>query len=534
MDTIAIYLRLSSEDGDLGTASKEISNSISNQRKLITDYISSNSDLEKMKIEEYIDDGYSGTNFNRPSFQRLLKDAKSGSINVIITKDFSRLGRDYLEVGNYLEYIFPILGIRYISVNDAFDSYKTKGMTGGMSVALKNIINSMYSEDLSKKVCAAQSIKAKSGEVIQALVHYGYKKNPENIHQIIPDDEAAMVVKRIFNYAEEEISFAEIARRLNEENIPSITQYYLNKGIIKNFSANLHRPRFWTGSSVSMILRNESYKGTYIWGKTDQRLRTKRATNTRYVDKDKEDWIIIENHHEPIITKEQFDRVQQIIKKRSRTNRGVITNQKKITNLFRCPYCKRKMDLGSGKVSCMTGKVSLNENCYSLSVKRKSLEDTVVATINQIATFVLDFSQKMMKKMKSYDIIQNDILAIKKEISKIPTMKMKKYDLYKQGKISAEQYKAIIEEIYSSKELLEEKLRLLNEELQSIEDIQSNVQTTQEIANEMILCEIYDADIISKFVKYIDVYSESELEIVFDVDDVFFNDVINELEREET
>ena len=134
MDTIAIYLRLSSEDGDLGTASKEISNSISNQRKLITDYISSNSDLEKMKIEEYIDDGYSGTNFNRPSFQRLLKDAKSGSINVIITKDFSRLGRDYLEVGNYLEYIFPILGIRYISVNDAFDSYKTKGMTGASCI----------------------------------------------------------------------------------------------------------------------------------------------------------------------------------------------------------------------------------------------------------------------------------------------------------------------------------------------------------------------------------------------------------------
>lgn len=529
MDTIAIYLRLSSEDGDLGTASKEISNSISNQRKLITDYMSSNSDLEKMKIEEYIDDGYSGTNFNRPSFQRLLKDAKSGSINVIITKDFSRLGRDYLEVGNYLEYIFPILGIRYISVNDAFDSYKTKGMTGGMSVALKNIINSMYSEDLSKKVCAAQKVKATNGEVVNALVHYGYKKDPNDCHKMLVDSEAASVVKRIFDFAEKGYSFTKIAKQLNAMGIPSVNQYYINKNMRRNFRDDMERPHFWSGSSIAKILRNESYAGYYVWGKTDQRLRIKRAQNTRRINKPEEEWIRISNHHEAIISIEQFERVQGIIGSRKEKIPAKCVTTKRI-NLYRCPYCKRKLSINKKTVCCSTASLTANEQCRTVVSSIEKLEDTITVTINKIAESVLDYSRKLMKKSKFYDIIQEDISACKKELDRIPAAKMKQYDLYKQGKITVEQYQAFVEEMYLFKNELEAKLEQMLREQKKMKDTCKNLEQTQEIANDMLLCNGYDPVIISKFVKYIDVYNESEIEILFDVDDVFFNNMISELE----
>lgn len=529
MDTIAIYLRLSSEDGDLGTASKETSNSISNQRKLIADYISSNSDLEKMKIEEYIDDGYSGTNFNRPSFQRLLKDAKSGSIDVIITKDFSRLGRDYLEVGNYLEYIFPILGIRYISVNDAFDSYNTKGMTGGMSVALKNIINSMYSEDLSKKVCAAQKVKAANGEVVSAFVHYGYMKDPNDNHKMIIDPEAADVVRLIYNLAEQGMGFAEIARRLNSMGVPSITQYFINKGCYKNFHGHEDKTHFWTGASIADILRNESYEGYYIWGRTDQSLKIKRSQNTRCMNKPKEEWIRIPNHHEAIISIEQFERVQKKINNKRKTTPANIVSRKKI-NLYRCPYCKRKLSTNKKKVCCSTASLTLNEECKAVSSDIEKLEDTIVVTFNKIVEFVLDCTQKLMKKGESYDIIQENILSCKKELDRIPVSKMKQYDLYKLGKITVEQYQTFVEELHSLKCDLEEKLVRMKEEQMNMKEACKNLEQTQEIANDMYLNNGYDPIVISKFVKYIDVYSESEIEIFFDVDDVFFNKMISELE----
>ena len=173
---MAVYIRLSDEDENVDGIIKEESNSVAAQRILIRDYIQRNGLTGE--TAEYVDDGYSGTNFLRPSFQRMMDDAKSGEISCIIVKDFSRFGRDHLETGNYLERIFPLLGIHFISVNDQFDSEDCEGMTGGMSVALKNIINSMYSRDLSNKVKSAMGTRASRGEYMGALVPYGYIKNP--------------------------------------------------------------------------------------------------------------------------------------------------------------------------------------------------------------------------------------------------------------------------------------------------------------------------------------------------------------------
>ena len=195
----AIYVRLSKEDGDVATAGKRESNSISNQKDLIKNFLKDKKDI--VVVSERVDDGYSGSNFNRPGFQRMVEDAKAGRIKSIVIKDFSRFGRDYLEVGNYLEKILPVLGIRIISINDGFDSINSSGFTGGMSVALKNMLNAMYSRDLSRKVRSAMKTHAKNGEYMPAFPKYGYIKDPEDKHHLVIDPEAAEIVKLIFTMA---------------------------------------------------------------------------------------------------------------------------------------------------------------------------------------------------------------------------------------------------------------------------------------------------------------------------------------------
>ena len=188
-ECIAVYIRLSSEDNDVDGSIKAESNSVSAQRMLINEFIKKQDEFTNCPVVEYVDDGYSGTNFNRPGFQRMMEDAKAGRIKSIVIKDFSRFGRDYLEVGNYLEKILPVLDIRIISINDGFDSINSSGFTGGMSVALKNMLNAMYSRDLSRKVRSAMKTHAKNGEYMPAFPKYGYIKDPEDKHHLVIDPE---------------------------------------------------------------------------------------------------------------------------------------------------------------------------------------------------------------------------------------------------------------------------------------------------------------------------------------------------------
>ena len=265
-ECIAVYIRLSSEDNDVDGSIKAESNSVSAQRMLINEFIKKQDEFTNCPVVEYVDDGYSGTNFNRPGFQRMMEDAKTGRIKSIVIKDFSRFGRDYLEVGNYLEKILPVLGIRIISINDGFDSINSSGFTGGMSVALKNMLNAMYSRDLSQKVRSAMKTHAKNGEYMPAFPKYGYIKDPEDKHHLVIDPEAAEIVKLIFTMAADGKTKGQIAKYLNETHVLTCREYMCRKGI-KMHRENEKEKKLWSVTTISDMLKNEVYLGKIIWNK---------------------------------------------------------------------------------------------------------------------------------------------------------------------------------------------------------------------------------------------------------------------------
>ena len=219
-DKIAIYLRLSLADGDLKKGSKDESNSIENQRMLLHDYIGKQEDLFG-EIVEYVDDGYTGTNFNRPAFQKMIVDLKQGNIKVIMVKDLSRLGRDYIGVGDYIEQIFPLMGVRFIAVNNSFDSMKLNNGTPGIEVAVSNLVNNMYSRDIAKKVRAALETNWKNGKATCTNVPFGYVWNKKGGRRWEIDPEAAPCVKKVFELALSGRNTTQIAYGMNELNLPT-------------------------------------------------------------------------------------------------------------------------------------------------------------------------------------------------------------------------------------------------------------------------------------------------------------------------
>ena len=282
---VAVYIRLSREDGD-----KEESDSVGNQRRLLTEYIAKKEEFILYDI--YIDDGYSGTNFNRPDFQRMITDIEEGKVNCVIVKDLSRFGRDYIDTGRYLERYFPEVGVRFISVTDGIDSMK---QTYDMLLPIKNIFNEQYARDISKKIQSTMKSKQKAGEFIGAFTSYGYKKSPVNKNKLVIDDYAASVVRRIFSLYIHGFGKQKIAKILNEEGILSPVEY-------KKFNCDNYRnakclgsTTYWSYSAVNSILHRQMYVGNMVQGTKHQSMRSRQKKMP------KEDWIIVENTHEPII-----------------------------------------------------------------------------------------------------------------------------------------------------------------------------------------------------------------------------------------
>lgn len=324
----ALYVRLSKEDGDAASGSKNESNSIANQKSLIMDYLQSRPEFRVVSIRE--DDGFSGTDFNRPAFQAMMEDVKKGVINCIIVKDLSRFGRNYIEVGRYLEKLFPMLGIRFIAVNDNYDSLEAD-TAHDIVVPFKNLINDSYCRDLSVKIRSHLAIKRKKGEFIGAFACYGYLKDENNRNQLVVDTYAGQVVKDIFRMKINGMSQYRIADALNEQGILSPMEYkkYLGSHFESSFKVN---PKaVWTAKAVTRILTNEVYTGVLVQGK--QTTPNHKVKVRQEVDET--DWIRVENAHESLIDRVLFDIVQNLMGRDTRTS----PNETQVFPLSGLVYC---------------------------------------------------------------------------------------------------------------------------------------------------------------------------------------------------
>lgn len=424
-ECIAVYIRLSSEDNDVDGSIKAESNSVSAQRMLINEFIKKQDEFANCPVVEYVDDGYSGTNFNRPGFQRMMEDAKAGRIKSIVIKDFSRFGRDYLEVGNYLEKILPVLGIRIISINDGFDSINSSGFTGGMSVALKNMLNAMYSKDLSRKVRSAMKTHAKNGEYMPAFPKYGYIKDPEDKHHLVIDPEAAEIVKLIFTMAADGKTKGQIAKYLNETHVLTCREYMCRKGI-KMHRENEKEKKLWSVTTISDMLKNEVYLGKIIWNKK----RVARTGSNKLVSNDKEEWIVVENAHEPIISDELF----------RKANEKAFTNQKKVLAkrgvacpIFFCPTCGRRLGFTSRETGyrCMQAHISGLSGCAESKMDRKEAEETVLDAARNMAQFISENLEKKKREWHKTILKEENIATLESEKKRLSSRKMKLYSDYR-------------------------------------------------------------------------------------------------------
>lgn len=336
---IGKYIRLSQADKDLSVNdNKTESGSVSHQKAMIQNFIDADPALKDCEQYEFFDDGYSGTNFARPSFEKLMDKIKRREINCVIVKDFSRFGRDYIELGDYLERIFPFLGVRFISINDHYDSLDYKGTTGGLDVVMKNIVYAYYSKDLSVKVSTAKRAKMKRGEYIGGQVPYGLMKDPDDKHKLMIDEEPAKVVREIFDAALGGMKIVDIVRELNEKGYETPGQYFRRKHPDKKKFRNVSKMNCWSTYNVRSILQQEMYYGAVV-GHKRKNLGVG-SKHTTAVPKEKQ--VIVEGMHPGIVTKEEFLEVQKIFHKRGETKR-VVEKTYPLWKKVKCGTCGRSM-----------------------------------------------------------------------------------------------------------------------------------------------------------------------------------------------
>ena len=297
----AIYVRLSKEDGAVASHEKAESNSIANQKSLIREFLKSKNDI--VIEQEYVDDGFSGSNFERPAFQMMLEDIKKGKIDCVVTKDLSRFGREYIDSGMYIERLFPAMGVRFIAINDGIDSGEAKSQSDEIIIPFKNLINDAYCRDISIKIRSHLEIKRKQGDVITAFVAYGYKKNEKDKHKLEIDVYAANVVKDIFKMKLHGKSQDAIASELNSLGILPPAEYKASTGSNYQTCFKTKEKSEWTSVMVRRILTNEIYIGNLVQGKQT----TPNHKVKKTIIKEECDWVRIEKNHEPIITDRDFE-----------------------------------------------------------------------------------------------------------------------------------------------------------------------------------------------------------------------------------
>lgn len=434
---LAKYIRLSQEDENEGE-----SNSIINQRELLNAFVKNTSDLSQYEVVEFCDDGYSGTNFDRPGVKTLLDEVRAGNIQCIIVKDLSRFGRNYIDIGDYLEQIFPFLGVRFISVNDHFDSNDFDGTTGGLDVGFRNLIYSLYSKDLSQKVRSAKKTRMEKGEFIGSHAPYGYAKSPENRKKLVIDEKAAAVVRRIFAMADGGKNAVQIANVLNAENIPTPYAYKRLMGCDRKYNV-VGKTNHWHNTTVLTIIRDERYTGKMVSGKhRSPFVGSKNGKRTP-----KSEWIVVPNTHEAIISEELFASVQERFSAPQRIKKH--TEVRPLMGKVKCGVCRHVMRRSNSPSAtayyyCESHQYVTDSNCPKDRISEISLTQTILSVIQKQTDVILDIAQ-IFDRVKTRS--NNDITSLTEQIrqrqaalSKLKASKVKAYEKYKDGALDRDSY----------------------------------------------------------------------------------------------
>ena len=404
----AKYIRLSAEDVDLGKDGKIESNSVTNQRNLLDAVISRTPELADSHVVEFCDDGWSGKNFERPAFLEMIAQVRAGEIQCIIVKDLSRFGRDYLTVGNYISCVFPFLGVRFIAVNDGFDSIRPADIDS-LETSFKALIYDLYSRDLSRKVRSAKRFRAQRGDFLSPFAPYGYIKDPADNHRLIIDPEAAETVRRIFRLTADGQKKEQLARQLNREGVPTPMLYKRAAGCTRIKWNNLFDENFWTGSLIYGILRDERYVGRVVYGKHTR----DRIGHAHVVRVNQEDWIVVDDTHEGIVTQEEFDRAQAAIRV---LECGAVKNHRHpLQKKVRCATCGYAMSRVQGSAPYFVCRTSRMNSAYTCRerIPEADILDTVSEGLRVQALMAVELSRLWEEQYQSRN---KDSAAAKKSL----------------------------------------------------------------------------------------------------------------------
>ncbi|MDD4699815.1 MAG: recombinase family protein [Oscillospiraceae bacterium] len=462
----ALYMRLSKDDD--GAAE---SVSITTQRKMLRAYALEN---HYAVYGEYIDDGVSGTTFERPDFKRMISDIEEKKINMIITKDLSRLGRDYILAGQYTEIYFPSKRVRYIAINDGYDSDSPYTDI----VPFKNVINEMYARDTSKKIRSAFTTRMQEGAFIGAFAPYGYKRDSEDKHHLIIDDVVVKIVKEIFQSAADGILPIQIARELNRRNVLIPIEYRCEQNPNMNVE-NYSKRREWTSSTITKMLQNVAYLGHMAQGKTTKVSFKSDLT----IANPKLDWFVVENTHEPIVSHEVFDLAYRRSQQRTCMKKGQFSNL--FSGIAKCADCGRNMStVGTRKkgatanLACGGYKLYGSKECSNHFIDYDTLYEIVLSSIRELVqlseqdeTGVLDAVQIQVKKQNTQSNKINEITSLKKRSRELDALIEKLYEDNVQGLLSTERMNKMLQKYEAESREIAEQLEQKEKENKLIETV---------------------------------------------------------------
>ncbi len=516
------YLRLSHEDEDDGLSLE--SQSISSQRMCIKEYIATQ-DLNG-KFEEIIDDGYSGTHFERPGIKKILKLVELGSVSTIIVRDLSRFARNYLEAGYYLEYVFPEFDVRFISINDGYDSADYGESTTGLHIAIKNLINQMYSKDISVKIKSAVDIKKMNGEFVYGTAPYGYKKGIVK-NTIEPDDEVAHIVVRLFNLACAGTTISQIAKIFNDEKIQTPSMY------LSKVRSKKYVPRnIWSYESVKNILTNRIYTGDTEPFKSH----VVKLGSDRVKLIPSEERMVIENTHKALISRETYFQAQKVIRKTSPKSPPKGSNS--VLNSFLvCGCCGNRLVKGKAQNKtflCSTARYISEGECKQIRVSEAKMKEILFRAVKS-QCMMMDSHIKVIRSTAKQnhceiDRVKSKLRIQKRSLDGIQTAKMELYEKY-------------VDEVYTKEEYFEKKLELNQKE----QDLKSEIIVSEEylkqasdnlksidiLNNEQAFISKYidiselNEELMRELIKKVTVYPNGSINISWNFKNIFDNNTLS-------